>query len=788
VFNKALLCPRHHFRRTPTHVFTHIFLCALCGSLSSRADGYLGLSLRDIRDGHTVVSWISPGPLDGSGLESESFDLQRPDLIVSIDGKSMNAHAFGEHVKSLAPGTTVRIAYRPSRERGPNIPDEISHEDETKSIEVVVADEDEWTGTIQRGRSIMRDVHLPAPLLLDPHDRRSVLSSVVAEKGLLKPVETLLGVFRKWDEDAPDYHMLPHVRKAFQYPFALVELAETMSLSKPREDVLYGGQLSLRPNPIRFVQNLIRDFLDMEGMGGSIGMSRIGPDARTAAGKDLMLKLTSAKTWRQFAFYPDFDEAHGLFTAGFPTSAIEFLRVPKRTFYISGPDAKDDIGVIRASMGVNWAAFGNALLDFEREHFDIDVNQLRTMPLVDPPDTAKGIIEGTVIETIETRLGWVVVGGPGPNRYDMSKVIGVYDLGGDDEYFATALCIGNRTITDLEGDDRYSGTPDQGPASAILGTCFLDDRAGDDRYEGELLSAGAAIYGVSLLLDRGGNDTYTGSEWSLGAACYGAGVIVDLGDGADTYTGQFLCQGVGGPRGFGAIIDEGGNDTYTALGNPSVYGMDGVDSSFSQGIGFGFRGYAAGGIGMISDLGGDDVYQAGEFSQGGAYYYSLGILHDAMGNDRYTGNRYSQGFGVHQAHGILADDAGDDVYVSATAASQGAAWDIGAGLLIDRSGDDSYTCDGLGQGGASMQGIAMLLDLGGTDSYTSRGGATQGESGGNSYHFLSTGAFSFSLLLDLGGKNDTYSTGRANNAVMITGTRNDADPQHSGLHGVVIDR
>ena len=54
-----------------------------------------------------------------------------------------------------------------------------------------------------------------------------------------------------------------------------------------------------------------------------------------------------------------------------------------------------------------------------------------------------------------------------------------------------------------------------------------------------------------------------------------------------------------------------------------------------------------------------------------------------------------------------------------------------------------------------MQGIAYLIDLDGTDSYKGTSPA-QGESGGNSYHFESTGARSFSLLLYDGGDEDSY--------------------------------
>jgi hypothetical protein len=409
----------------------------------------------------------------------------------------------------------------------------------------------------------------------------------------------------------------------------------------------------------------------------------------------------------------------------------------------------------------------------------------------DEPTLPAGAVTGEILghDLQGADIGWIVIGGEGDNTYDMSKITAVFDLGGNDTYYASGLCLGAKAIIDFAGDDTYTGTPDQGPGSALLGVSFIDDRAGNDKYEGEMLSSGAACFGMSLLLDRDGADVYSGTEWSLGAACYGSGQIIDLGRAADTYLGVFLCQGVGGPRGFGCIVDQGGRDLYRANGpEPSAYGTAAVYSSFSQGIGFGFRGYAAGGIGMISDLGGDDRYEAGEFAQGGAYYFGLGILHDANGRDMYYGNRYGQGFGVHQAHGMLVDDAGDDAYWSMTGASQGAGWDIGMGLLLDRAGNDSYQCDGLGQGGAAQQAIAILADLGGVDRYAARGGATQGQSSGNTYHYNKTKAFSLSVLLDLGGETDWYSRGRPNGETVLLGSFNEAKPANSGLHGLFIDR
>lgn len=750
------------------------------------AEGYLGVRVVDNASGQTVFSWFHPGPLDGSGLSSRAFDLQRPDVLVAVDGESMNAAAFDEYVRTRAPGTPITIEYRVATNRGTSsIPAEVETRDEIKTITVLVADRDAYRGTIDRGRTLSKRVDVPTPRLLDPLDPDNVLGAAAAENRLTGEIRKLLGVFRDYGGREQDTHSLPLVRVGFEEPFALAELQRRLDLSRPwpSRPGSPPQTISLAEDPVAFARAVFGEVLELDGMGGAIMAGHAGARPQTDAARMLMTAVSFSDVWADAAFgeIPRTEE--------FARRCLAFLRVPGDTFYIAGSDAREHIEVIRRSMDVTWDPMGNFLLEFERETPPVDVEQLKAQPLVDPPAAAAGFIEGRVVEAVETDLGWIVVGGPGPNRYDMARVVGVYDPGGDDEYRASGLRVGSRAIIDLAGNDSHTGTPDQGPGGAILGASFIDDRAGNDRYEGELLACGAAIYGVSLLLDRDGHDIYAGREWSLGAGVYGAGMILDLGGGNDTYLGEFLCQGVGGPRGLGVLLDEAGRDLYRANGpKPSAYGTPAVFQAFSQGIGFGYRNHAAGGVGLLSDLGGDDRYEAGEFAQGGAYYYALGILHDASGRDLYYGNRYGQGFGVHQAHGVLADDEGDDTYWSMTAASQGAAWDVGAGLLIDRAGNDTYQADGLAQGGASMQGIAMLVDLSGVDRYSAGGGATQGQSGGDSYHHAETGAFSFSLLLDLGGEIDFSSRERANDAVTKTGEVNEDRPENSSAWGLVIDR
>jgi len=522
----------------------------------------------------------------------------------------------------------------------------------------------------------------------------------------------------------PDFHELSHVEGAFRFPFHLPELA----------GVLTDRLMALHCEPSN-LQSLVAKALDAT------------PNDRKI----------------QFGDTPRVEQV------------MEFLAIPNETFYIEGKQLESALEVIHYSKQI----------DFDALVSTIQIPSEEKQPWFGkayPPGTTGPILAGQMGSD-----GWQVVGGDGANTYDMTLIAEVFDLGGDDTYFANDFVVGNRRVIDLAGNDIYTGTDQQGPAAGLFGTWIIDDRGGDDIYGtvGGAFSTGAGCFGVGMIIDREGTDSYRGTQWSIGAGVYGAGIVMDLGDGDDEYLGEFLTIGVGGPRGFGFVFDEAGDDLYNADGpKPSIYETPDVHCAFSMGMGFGYRKYAAGGIGILCDVAGDDTFQAGEFSQGGAYYHGLGILRDFSGNDNYHGNRYAQGFGVHQAFGVLIDDAGNDSYTAVLAANQGSAWDIAAGCLLDKSGNDSFAANGMTQGSAAQQAIAYLIDLDGSDLYQGTSPA-QGESGNNRYHWEPLHVFSFSLLLDEGGDEDSYSRHRKNNSTEIT--QPNPEPAGSGV-GLCIDR
>jgi len=727
-----------------------------------------------------LVGWVMPGPLKGKTFTSPF--LNRGDIILAVNGKPMGKKAFDELLARSKPGDAIELHVRVTKGKEDTAVPEPGKGGEEKTLKVVLASKADWSGPIAFRRPF---VVPPSGGLLegkDPTPLEKLLDPLIEQHKLREPLDKLKKYLADTQTEDFGANSLSRVAAGFYHPTRLPELQKLITdpLGKvpgdPREVFLRAAEnLDLAPPPVAATAPVA----DQPTSGTLVATAADFSDpAKAIAWMKARLAEVSSLRDQAFARIPAKRQK------ALAKDLHEVLDYAAAEHYLmSHPDPARILAALRASMDVDHQALLDAAAGLA-EVLRPGKPPAKETPTVRPPRKLRGIVEGDILAAEQADGRWIVFGGPGPNRYDLSKLDVVIDPGGDDVYhYSSDERPPIQVVVDFAGNDKYEG----GPASATLGISILVDVAGNDRYEGKARSCGVGVMGVGILADLAGNDTYAGTTWSLGAGVYGVGAILDLG-GSDTYIAEYLSEGVGGPRGFGLLLDVGGNDLYRANGpKGSVYDTPAVFASYSQGMGFGFRMYESGAIGVLADLGGDDRYEAGEFAQGGAYYWALGILYDRSGNDLYYGNRYGQGFGCHQAIGILADDAGDDTYWAMCAACQGAAWDIAAGLLIDRGGNDSYQAEGLAQGSAAMQAIGWLVDLDGTDRYVARGGAVHGCSAGNSYHYAETGCFSWSLLLDAGGGADFYSSGRPNGQVLAPGERNDKKPEDSALHGLFVD-
>ncbi len=760
---------------------------------------YLGLTLRASPNG-PVCSSVGPGPLNGDGYTSPS--IWRGDLITSINGSAIDLANFPKLIESLEVGTEVAIEYTVTPSRNAYLPVPLGDPAGTKQRVVVKLEpRDPWLGTLMH--PVRDGASIPAPAApLSPVGDGAMpegpFESLIAKKaqdvgifagdtvpagGVSKLLTYLAGV----GANNPDFNALPLIAQVQRRPLS-ADMAEraVFDLVQPASSGDIGA-----------ITSLIARVLDNPALpDATMRLPRwIGPLAdpgESAAARAQVEHLV--RTLR--------DDV-GIAVVGDRERSLTNLAAIRRGL---------DMQAILSHQLSRLPAIEGEVVAAAAPH-------AKDAPRADVPADIRAAVQGDILyfepgtAGENGAIGPLVVGGPGPNVYDMSKIARVYDVGGDDVYryppgeivvdraittdagnSVIKLRAGTRVIVDLSGNDTHISESDfNGPACGVLGLSVLHDLAGNDTYRTTSQGSLAfGLFGVGLLIDDAGDDRYENlgpaSGWSIGAGFDGAGLVIDRA-GSDTYLGEKLTQGVGGPRGFGAIIDVSGNDLYRADGTnfPSAYSTPGVFLSMSQGFGFGIRNYAQGGVGAIYDLAGDDRYQAGEFAQGCGYSFALGLLHDAGGNDFYHGNRYTQGSSAHQAAGLLVDDAGDDIYWGMTAASQGAAWDQSVSMLIDRDGNDIYRADGLSQGSAAQQAVGLLIDLGGSDRYIAPDSATQGAPGENSYHFDADQVFSFAALFDLGAKNDWYSTPRGEKSTTKLGALNDKEPKSSSLFGLFVD-
>ncbi|MGA2033667.1 MAG: hypothetical protein ABSG68_15540 [Thermoguttaceae bacterium] len=421
---------------------------------------------------------------------------------------------------------------------------------------------------------------------------------------------------------------------------------------------------------------------------------------------------------------------------------------------------------------VHWIAAAEALVPLTDPKL---LEQLKGLP--EDGDVTVAGVTGRVVAKIETPAGAIVIGGRGRNVYqldEMRDVAAVVDLGGDDEYYEGTVSLDRPVLVviDLGGNNLFRATKPGVQGGAILGVSMLLSLDGDDVYEAQDVAQGSALGGVGILIDYAGNDKYSGLRRCQGQAVGGIGILIDR-SGNDQYHAAMWAQGFGGPLGFGLLDDLKGDDHYYCGGlypnsyKPETPGYEG----WGQGVGAGIRQVASGGIGVLLDGAGDDVYEFDYLSHGGGYWCGVGLARDFAGNDKrlicqkaFNGGprteplfqRFGCGWGCHYAVGFCFDDSGNDVY-QGTIMGSGMGWDCSVGVLCDFGGHDRYeAAGGLTQGCGAQASLGILFDYGGDDVYLGYG---QGYAPPSiSYHDLPECGGNFSFLVDYGGR-DTFGCG-----------------------------
>ena len=410
------------------------------------------------------------------------------------------------------------------------------------------------------------------------------------------------------------------------------------------------------------------------------------------------------------------------------------IAVSKNTLDILSSKSDEDI-IIEGIRDLNFCA----------SVFELILNSSVNLKNADTEFINDGNVSGEFIFYFNENNIRIAIGGDGRNIYN-GHFDFIIDTGGDDVYNIKKSDSKNlfrenfSCIIDLSGNDLYTSEDNFTLAGSSFSSGFIFDADGDDTYRGKNTSLGAALFGTGVLWDLKGNDIYQADKFSTGAAAFGFGLLMDT-EGNDVYIANSYSQGFGMTAGIGVISDRKGNDSYLIDARSLDIGRyEDHYVSMSQGYGLGLRPYYAGGIGMIIEGEGNDIYNTDIFGQGGGYWYGLGIISDNSGNDKYNSYQYAQGAGIHLAVGILYDRSGWDFY-SSNGVSQGCGHDFGFGLLYDENGNDNYSAYSLSQGAGNANGIGIFIDVKGRDGYLSKEpGNTRGY-GNSRREFGSLGIF-----------------------------------------------
>ncbi|MDZ4182060.1 MAG: hypothetical protein U1B83_04220 [Candidatus Cloacimonadaceae bacterium] len=372
-----------------------------------------------------------------------------------------------------------------------------------------------------------------------------------------------------------------------------------------------------------------------------------------------------------------------------------------------------------------------------------------------------------------TPHGVMILGGTGNDVYDARRIKAlskqplcfVLDPAGNDSYAAalsTSFQYPFYLAIDLSGDDIYRNYAPGGLFSVLSGYGFSYDQSGDDVYQTDDFGF-CSFLGMGMHRDEAGDDVYRSGLFAQGAALFGVYALIDTG-GNDSYTATSLAQGMGSTRGVGALIDLDGADVYYIGGKYFHAPLMPLDyRSMGQGMGFGFRPDYAGGLGLLFDARGNDKYIGGVYAQGVGYWYASGLLIDDGGNDVYNAIYYPQGSGIHLACGMLYDRDGDDAYYSRNGPGQGAGHDWGFGMLVDGAGNDAYSIHG-GGGVGLTNSVGIFIDASGDDRYE------RAEPNNYGYANFARSTGGIGLFLDAGGKDSYPDTLRANNKDWTNGS------------------
>ena len=313
-----------------------------------------------------------------------------------------------------------------------------------------------------------------------------------------------------------------------------------------------------------------------------------------------------------------------------------------------------------------------------------------------------------------TPHGDIIVSGAEDNVYtpdDLQKACLIIDLGGNNRYDGPVAGAREEQVKVVIDFGQNVTVVSTHPASAGagvfgIGLFYLPNPSGTKIIETGSYSQGFGLCGTGALFVRG-KGVFRGGRYVQGTAAFGVGIFSNL-DGAESvYSAELYGQGVGFTRGVGLFKHVGSSSAlHGGLVDPDPRESLGA-TSLCQGVGYGPRAWAAGGIGLCV-LKGDNISVEGSyFAQGAGYWHALGAFRIDGSNNSLKARRYSQGSGVHNAAGAFFLNGNENRVVN---------WGVGPAFGWDRSigwafvlGDRNSAQTEWGAASAAMYGSKSIF-------------------------------------------------------------------------------
>ncbi|HVC08482.1 MAG TPA: HEAT repeat domain-containing protein [Elusimicrobiota bacterium] len=307
--------------------------------------------------------------------------------------------------------------------------------------------------------------------------------------------------------------------------------------------------------------------------------------------------------------------------------------------------------------------------------------------------------------------GALVLSGAASDKYgpaDLSAAALIIDFGNGDVYRGPAAAAGPgqiRVIIDL-GKNAVVDSSGAAAGSGVLGVgmMFLPASGRVTISAGDF-SAGAGLFGVGALEVEGGSLKIKSGSFSQGAGAFGAGVFLSSGAGSDL-SADFAAQGFGFSNGAGLFRLRGdGARLSCGFAEPDGH-EDKAFLSLCQGVGYGPRAFAAGGVGLAVLDGSGARLDSSYNAQGSGYWHGFGEL-AIFGNENHLlARRYGQGSGIHMAVGSLSiKGSGNTVENWGVGPAFG--WDRGIGNLLVE-GDSNTLYSQWASASAQVNGEALV--------------------------------------------------------------------------------